>query len=369
MSNIKDNWPTERLNLSFGSPRTEFWLGAGLLARPSDYLNAYRHSNRLLLVSDSNVAPLYAIPLRDTLAREGYDAHLLEIRGGEGGKTLDTLTHLYDRCLSLQVERGDVVIALGGGVVGDVAGMLAGTYLRGIEFIQMPTSLVSMVTASVGGKAGVNFGGYKNLIGLFKHPSIVLADTDTLRTLPEVEFRSGVGELVTVGVLGAPEIIEQLESSGLESLTRMIAAAVKCKSEIVEADPFERLGIRVRLNLGHTFGHALEKLSNFTLPHGLAVAVGLRIACRLAVELGLCSEAVSERIRRLLVALNLPFAVTRYSPEQMLAAMRGDKKRRGGQLQVVLPKAIGEVVLVSEDELPPGLLKKVLRTSTWDGEA
>ena len=367
MSDTREIGYTEHLFCSSDSSSTRLVLGAGVLSQSGDYLNAYRHV-RLLLVSDSNVASIYARPLRDTLEQAGYDAHLLEIPAGEGSKTLDTLIDLYGRCSALQVERSDVVIAVGGGVVGDVASMLAGTYLRGIELIQMPTSLVSMVTAGIGGKAGVNFGGDKNLIGLFKHPTIVLADTNALHTLPEIEFRSGLGELVTVGVLGAPEIIEQLETSGLELLTQMVATAIKCKSTIVQADPFDRLGIRARLNLGHTFGHAIEKLSGFTLPHGLAVAVGLCIACRLAASLGLCKEEVSERVHCLLRALNLPVAVTGYSPEQMLVAMRGDKKRRNGRLHFVLPKALGEVFLLSEDQIPPLLLEEALRISAYNGK-
>ena len=367
MSDLKEIRQTEQVFHSEVSYSTRLVLGAGVLSQASDYLQAYRHL-RLLLVSDSNVASIYAGPLKDTLEQAGYDAHLLEIPAGEGHKTLDTLHGLYERCSALQVERSDIVIAVGGGMVGDVAGMLAGTYLRGLEFIQMPTSLVSMVTASVGGKVGVNFGGHKNLIGLFKHPSLVLADTETLHTLPEIEFRSGLGELITVGVLGAPEIIEQLESNGLELLPQMVCAAIKCKIAIVEADPFDRLGIRAQLNLGHTFGHALEKLSGFTLPHGLAVAVGLCIACRLAVSLGLCKADVSERVHRLLTELNLPVALKGYWPEQILLAMRGDKKRSHGRLHFVLPKAIGEVTLVSEDEIPPPLLEDALRVSACGGE-
>ena len=359
-SDATDNEYAERLSFSFDSAVTEFVLGAGPLTRPLLYLNAYRDV-KLLVVSDSNVARPYAQPLRDALEGAGLDARLLLIPAGEEGKTLDVLARLYADCLALEVERGDVVVAVGGGAVGDVAGVLAGTYLRGLELVQVPTTLISMVTASLGGKAAINFGGHKNLVGLFKHPSVVIADTRTLRTLPEMEFRSGLGELMTVGVLGAPEIIEQLESRGTRSLPELIAAAVKCKGAIVEADPFDRLGVRARLNLGHTFGHALERLSGFTLPHGLAVAVGLNIACKLAVGLGLCADAVAERVRRLTLALNLPADAEGYSPGQILAAMRGDKKRRGGRLQFVLPKALGEVVLVGEEQIPHALLEEALR--------
>lgn len=359
---------TEHLFSTPDSSGTRLVLGEGVLTDACDYLHEYRHV-RLLLISDSNVAAIHAQPLKHRLEEAGYEVHLLEIPAGEENKTLDTLICLYARCSALQVERSDVVVAVGGGVIGDIAGMLAGTYLRGLEFIQAPTSLVSMVTASVGGKAGVNFDAAKNLIGVFKHPSLVLADTDTLHTLPEIEFRSGLGELVTVGVLGAPEIIEQLESSGLSSMTQMIAWAIKCKSDIVTADQFDSLGIRARLNLGHTFGHALEKLSGFTLPHGLAVAIGLCIACRLAVSLGLCRKEVSDRVHSLLNKLNLPVAVSGYTSEQVLSAMRSDKKRRQGRLQFVLPKRLGEVVLLSEDHIPPLLLEEAIRGASGAGEA
>lgn len=359
MSNAGETARAERMSFSFGPDRTELVHGTGLLAEPLTYLEADGRA-RLLIVSDSNVKEAYARPLRDALEGAGRDARLLIIPAGEDGKTLETLTRLYDDCLALEVERDDVVVAVGGGAVGDVAGMLAGTYMRGLGLVQVPTTLVSMLTASLGGKVGINFGGHKNLVGLFKHPSLVIADTGTLRTLPEVEFRSGLGELITVGVLGAPEVIEQLESGDPESLPRMVAAALRCKANIVSADPHDRLGIRARLNLGHTFGHALEKLSGFTLPHGLAVATGLNVACHLAARLGLCAAEVAVRVRRLSVALNLPTAVEGYSPGQVLEAMRGDKKRRGGRLRFVLPRALGEVLLVGEEQVPAALLEEVL---------
>jgi 3-dehydroquinate synthase len=342
-------------------------LGRGLLARGADLLSDYRAA-RLLLVADAHVAPLYALPLRDTLAQAGYTASVLTIPAGEHAKTLDTLIDLYTACQELQVERGDVVIAVGGGVAGDVAGMLAGTYLRGLEFVQVPTSLVAQVTASIGGKVGVNFGGAKNQIGLFNQPSLVLIDLDTLDTLPKLEFQSGLGELITVGVLGAPALFEALEARGAADLGELIMAAIQCKSAIVEADPFERLGSRARLNLGHTFGHALEQLSDFALPHGLAVAVGLHIASRLASALGLCAPSLADRVERTLLALDLPVALTGYSPEQMLQAMHSDKKRSHGQLRWVLPQALGQVRLVEEPEVPVALLEEVLRAIVWAGE-
>ena len=362
----EENGQPFRLNLTAAGARTEVVLGHAVLARADELLVRYRQG-RLLLVSDAHVAPLYAAPLCNALVRAGYNADLLTIAAGEEAKTLDTLIQLYSACQSLQVERSDTVVAVGGGVVGDVAGMLAGTYLRGLEFVQVPTSLVAMVTASVGGKVGVNFGGYKNIIGLFKQPALVLADLDALASLPDVELRSGLGELVTVGVLGAPEIFEALEARGTANLGALIAAAIRCKNAIVEADPFEQLGRRAHLNLGHTFGHALEALSDFTLPHGLAVAVGLRIASQLAARLGLCPEDLPERIEHTLLALDLPIALAGYSPDQVIQAMRRDKKSKGGHLRWVLPVRLGQVMLVDEERVPYDLLVEVLRTVVGAG--
>ncbi len=271
----------QHLSLPAGPSHTELVIGRGVLAQAHELLAPYREL-RVLVVSDSSVTPLYAAPLRDALLGAGYDTHLLTIPAGETAKTLETAIELYAACRDLGVERSDTVVAVGGGVVGDVAGMVAGTYLRGLRFVQVPTTLVAQITASIGGKVGVNFRGDKNLVGLFYQPAHILIDLATLETLPEVEFRSGLGELITVGVLGAPAIFEALEARGAADLGALIAAAIRCKSAIVEADPYDQLGIRAHLNLGHTFGHALEKLSDFTLAHGLAVAVGLHIASRLA---------------------------------------------------------------------------------------
>ena len=346
---------------------TDILLGRALLGQAQDVLAPFRKA-RLAIISDERVAPLHAAPLRDLLEESGYSAHLLRIPSGEDAKSIETLIHLYKECKRLELDRDDVVVAVGGGMVGDVAGMVASTYLRGLEFVQIPTSLVAMVSASVGGKVGVNFLDYKNLIGAFKQPAMVIADPLTLDTLPAIEFRSGLGELVTVGVLGDAQIFESLESRGALDIDPLIMAAIKCKKEIVEADPLDRSGIRARLNLGHTFGHALEKLSDFNLPHGLAVGVGLHIASRLAAEMKLCPPSVPERIRRTLLSLDLPVTLEGYFPEEMIHAMRGDKKRAGGLLRFVLPVSIGEVILFSEDDVPRGLLEDLLRIIVTEGQ-
>lgn len=354
------NQDSVQLTLSAGQTETRLVLGHGVLDQAASLLSVFQPA-RLLIVSDTQVMPLYAEPLRHTLEQQGFRVELLAMPAGESSKTIETLIELYTRCQQLQVERRDVVLALGGGVVGDVAGMLAGTYLRGLHFVQIPTTLVAQVTASIGGKVGVNFGAQKNLIGMFNQPSLVLIDTATLTTLPEVEYRAGLGELVTVGVLGAPELFADLEVNGTQHLEQLILAAIQCKSAIVAADPFDQLDIRARLNLGHTFGHALEQLSDFSLSHGLAVAIGLHIASRLAVAIGLCPPALADRIEQTLTALNLPTTIPGYTAEQLIAAMRGDKKQQQGRLRWILPRALGQVEIVDEAQVPPPTLRAVLQ--------
>jgi 3-dehydroquinate synthase len=355
-----------RFALNADGKRTDVLLGVGALATMKDLLSEY-WAGRVILISDEYVAPLYAHPLSDSLNQSGYEVHLLTVSPGEETKTLDTLSALYTKCHALGVAREDVIVAVGGGMVGDLAGMLAGTYLRGLTFVQIPTSLLAMVTASVGGKVGVNYRGYKNLVGMFYPPALIVADTATLKTLPEIEIRSGLGELVAVGVLGATEIFVSLEENGATRLDRAIVDAIHCKGEIVAADPFDQLGIRAKLNLGHTFGHALETLSGFGLAHGIAVGVGLHIATLLAARLGLCEQSLVKRVRHLLESLQLPAVLDGYSPKEIIAAMRHDKKCGKGLIRFVLPEDLGRVILVSEKDIPPDMLVQVLKEIVGGG--
>ena len=338
---------------------TKVLVGRGLLAEIPSLLEAPLTA-RALIVADVFTAPLYADPLARSFTAAGREAHVFTTPAGEEAKTLAGLESLYTACAAHEVEREDVVVALGGGVVGDVAGMLAATYLRGLPLVQVPTSLVAMVSASLGGKAGLNFGAAKNRIGAFKPADRVIVDLDALATLPDVERRSGLGELLAVGVLGAPTVFEALEADPEAPLDPLVAAALRAKAEIVEADPEDRTGIRARLNLGHTFGHAFEALSGFTLPHGLAVAAGLLVASRLASGLGLCAASLPERIAAVLARLELAVPLEGFGVSAVIDAMRSDKKRKAGRLRFVLPRDLGDVVLVGEDEVPEALLRRTL---------
>ena len=333
-----------------GQP-THITLGDGLLANISDHFKPL-YGRKLFLVTDQNVRPLVAEAVQIRLHGAGYTTFLLTIAAGEVAKTVDTVKDIYNHLNQLGAKQCDVVVSIGGGMVGDVAGFVAGTYLHGMLFVQIPTTLVAMVTASVGGKTGFNFNGYKNLIGLFKQPSLVIADLTTLETLPSTEFQSGLGELITIGVLGASPIFNELEVNENYKLAPLIAQAIQCKRDIVEADPYEQLGIRSQLNLGHTFGHALEILSGFSVPHGIAVAIGLHIATQLSAELGLCSVDLPDRIRRTLHKLALPTTLRGFEPHAIIEAMRHDKKKHNNQFRVVLPTAIGAVMMVNEADIP-----------------
>jgi 3-dehydroquinate synthase len=266
---------------------------------------------------------------------------------GEQHKTLATVADLYTQFLAAGLDRASTVLALGGGVVGDMAGFAAATYLRGVPFVQAPTSLLAMVDASVGGKTGVDLPQGKNLVGAFKQPQLVIMDTAVLSTLPSDEFRAGLAEIVKHGIIGAPRLFEQLEHEGPINLVQLVADAVRVKIAVVEEDPYEK-GRRAVLNLGHTFGHALELVSEYTLRHGEAVAIGIVAAAHMAVELGRCAPEVAARITELIERLGLPVAAPGYDVEAVYAAMSHDKKRAGKKLRFIIPQAIGDVVVIDD---------------------
>ena len=298
---------------------------------------------RCAVITNPNVAGSHAPILVETLTEAGFEPLVFEIPDGEAYKTLDTAAGLYARFADAKLARNEPVIALGGGVVGDLAGFVAATWLRGVPFVQIPTSLLAMVDASVGGKVAVDLPAGKNLVGVFKQPELVLIDPDLLSTLPGAEFRSGLAEIVKAGIIGDKALFEELATRGPASLTAMIADAVRVKARIVERDPFE-MGDRAWLNLGHTFGHALELISDYTLRHGEAVALGMVAAAEMSVGLGYCDAALPSLVRETLVRLDLPTR-NAFDPAAALAAMGTDKKRRGRALRFVLIKRVGEVAV------------------------
>ncbi len=309
------------------------------------------------VISDRRVARLHGLGVLADLMASGLRATLYEVPPGEAHKTMETAMNLYGRLLDGGFDRTSTVLALGGGVVGDLAGFVAATYMRGVAFVQVPTSLLAMVDASVGGKVGVDHPRAKNLIGAFKQPTLVVADTRFLRTLPAREVRCGLAEVVKHGLIGAPHVLAWLESGEWEWPT-LVREAIAVKKAIVEEDPFEG-GRRAVLNLGHTFAHALEVVSRFALPHGEAVAVGLVLASRLAARVGLADTALAERVEALLRRLGLPVHYPA-DPEAVWQAMQGDKKKRRGRLRFVLPRAVGDVIVT--EAVAEADVKAVLQT-------
>jgi 3-dehydroquinate synthase len=258
---------------------------------------------------------------------------------------------IYEKLLASGLDRQGTIVALGGGVVGDVAGFAAATYMRGVDLVQCPTSLLAMVDASIGGKTGVDLPQGKNLVGAFKQPRIVLADVGVLGTLPRAEFAAGMAEVVKAGLIGDPMLWEALENGRWdgefweqEDMQSLVVQAVRVKRDVVEEDPFER-GRRAVLNLGHTFGHAIEQVSNYEIRHGEAVAIGLVAAARLSASLGHCSPTLGERIEALLARLKLPTRIAGLEAEALLVAMSSDKKKAGGRLRFVLLRGVGDVFI------------------------
>ncbi len=322
-------------------------------------LSARHLRGPLVLVSDQNVARHHAQRVLDGLRQAGYVAQLVAIPAGEAHKTMATVMQLWAAFLEAGLERGSTVIALGGGVVGDLAGFAAAAFLRGVKWVTLPTSLLAMVDASLGGKTGADLPQGKNLVGAFHPPSLVLADPATLGTLPEDELRNGLAEVVKHGVLGDPYLFE-LCGQGMQAvrsnLDEIVRRAVAVKVRVIQEDPYER-GRRASLNLGHTLGHALELASDYRLKHGEAVAIGMVHATRLAERMGLAEAGLAQTIQATLASLGLPVeAPPGLDRERILAAMGLDKKRARGKLRLVLPVRIGEVRWGVEVEQPAALL-------------
>ncbi len=347
----------KRLPVSCGSDSYAIIVGDGVLHDLGALLVRLGFTGRTALITNEVVGPLYAEAVAGRLEEVGLRPEIIEIQDGEKAKTLDTVSRLYDRLAAAGLERRQPVIALGGGVVGDVAGFVAATYLRGVPLVQVPTTVLAMVDSSVGGKVGIDHPRGKNLIGAFKQPIAVVEDLSALMSLPLAERRAGLAEVVKHGIIGDPAIFSHLEA-GEYDLAWLIPQALRVKISIVEQDPLEQ-GRRAELNLGHTFGHALEVLSGYRLRHGEAVAIGLVAATRLAERVGLCEPGLAARVHGVLSGLGLPVSYHGYQPEEVWAAMGSDKKRRGGRLRFVLPVRLGKVIVT--DEIPKPVVLDVLR--------
>ena len=320
-------------------------IGSGLLSGLGPKVAALGGAKKVCIVSDSIVWPLYGASADTSLHAAGLDTCAFVFPAGESSKNGDIFLELLNFLAENRLTRSDVLVALGGGVVGDLTGFAAACYLRGIRFVQVPTTLLAAVDSSVGGKTAIDLPAGKNLAGAFCQPSLVLCDTDTLATLPEDIFRDGCAEVIKTAILFDEPLFMELVRDGLGfDRERVIAACVAHKRDIVEADEFDR-GQRQLLNLGHTFGHAAEALSDFTLPHGKAVAIGTAIAARAAVAAGITGQGTATRIMWLLERFGLPI-FTDHTAAELKDAALSDKKRAGDTVNLILPESIGKCAIV-----------------------
>ena len=326
----------EKVTVAAGVPY-EVLIGEGLLSRAGELAAKAVKGRRVMILTDDTVGPLYLAQAEEAFRGAGFAVSSFSFPEGEGYKTLDTVEKALEAADAAGLTRGDLFAALGGGLVGDVTGLAAALYLRGVDFVQLPTTLLAMVDASVGGKTAVNLRAGKNLCGAFHQPRLVVCDPETLKTLPPPVRAEGMAEVVKHGALGGEALLNRIIAGG--SPTGLIAANVRFKSSVVSRDEKES-GLRQLLNLGHTFGHAVEKLSGFTIYHGEGVSVGLMIAAFAAEAHGLCEKGVYTELRTLLRRENLP-VTTSFTAKEIAAAAMNDKKRRGDRITLVLPEKRG----------------------------
>ena len=311
---------------------------------------------KLCIVADSTTAELYGAELKEILKETCTYVSMFVFPAGEVNKTLNTVRDLYEHLILEKFDRKDMLVALGGGVVGDLTGFAAATYLRGIGFIQIPTTLLSQVDSSIGGKTGVDFDAYKNMVGAFHMPRLVYMNLNVLKTLPDRQFACGMGEIIKHGLIQDSDYLENLSTYQREireknyaALLWMVAGSCKVKRHVVEEDPTEQ-GIRAWLNFGHTIGHSVEKLKDFTLCHGECVAIGCAAAAWMSWKRGLISEKEKEAAEQLLLDYQLPVRVKGLKPEDIVKTTKLDKKMDAGKVKFVLLKKIGEAFVTRDVE-------------------
>lgn len=367
----------ERLTVELGERSYDILVGEQLIATAGAQLAPLLKSPRVLVVTDSTVAKLHLPALERSLSQAGIESEAFVLPAGEATKNFSNLANLCSRLLAAKIDRDTLLVALGGGVVGDITGFAAAILLRGIDFVQIPTTLLAQVDSSVGGKTGINTPEGKNLVGAFHQPRLVLADTGVLSSLPDRQLKAGYAEVVKYGLINDPAFFSWLEGHGhlvvegeSNACRRAVFHACRAKAEIVAQDERER-GLRALLNLGHTFGHALEAECGYgdELLHGEGVAIGMQLAFDLSVQLGHCPAEDADRLRRHLVALDLPCGFGRlrqraWSAEILINHMTKDKKVKNGRITFVLARGIGQAFIA--DDVQPEELERMLNEALTD---
>ena len=341
-------------------------VGRGLAADLSALVPSDAEPSRILIVSNPSVDSLYGDTLREALEPMECEVLTEVVPEGEEWKTLETVERLYDRMVEARLDRKSLMVVLGGGVVGDLAGFAAATYMRGIPFVQVPTTLLAQVDSSVGGKVGVDHPLGKNLIGAFYQPIRVCIDPDMLASLPEEQLRNGMAEVIKYGIIADESLFALLERHS-ESLPELddavledvIRRCCQIKARVVQQDEHETTGLRAILNYGHTIGHAVESVTRYTrFSHGEAVSIGMVAAAKMATAMELITPEVEARQKALLKSAGLPIGISGIEPGHIIEAMLTDKKAVGGQARFIVPLAIGQVVV--KDNVPPDIVEQAL---------
>ncbi len=344
----------KKVRVRLGNNSYDIHIGPGLLTQTGAKLKENGFSDKLVIITDPTVKSLYGSTLKQGLTSNGFKVIILEVPEGEEQKSLETAGRLYHELTDFYAERTTPILALGGGVIGDLAGFVAATYLRGVPLIQIPTTLLAQGDSSIGGKVAVNHGLLKNKIGAFYQPRLTISDISTLKTLSPRELSDGLAEIIKHGVILDGEFFSYLEENldkikSLDDrvLETIVFRSAKIKAEVVEKDELD-LGLRNILNYGHTIGHAIEWVSELKVWHGEAVAIGMLVAARISNKLGILDKNEVIRLKNLVTRAGLPTEIPSLQLERLIQAMKHDKKILQGKLRFVLPKSIGEVFITEE---------------------
>ena len=345
----------KRLSIDLGKRSYDILIGSGLRKQTGELLNAVLKPSRVVIITHPSINSLYGEVVSNSFMAQGWDTDTIEVPEGESSKNLGQAEKLFDRLLELNCDRKSLLVALGGGVIGDLVGFVAATYQRGVPFIQIPTTLLSQVDSSVGGKTAVNHPKGKNMIGAFYQPRLVVIDLETLRTLPQKEYRAGLAEIVKYGVIADAKLFEFLETNykkilnlDFECLSHIIETSCAIKAKVVEKDERES-HYRMILNFGHTFGHAIESLTNYSrFIHGEAVSIGMVHAAELSHSMGKCSKDIPVRLAALLKNLGLPVDMPNLDTASVVGSLYHDKKTMDRKIKFILVNQIGSIEIADQ---------------------
>lgn len=353
-----------QVDVALGSKSYAVYIGAGLLAQAGRYLKEKGFAGRLVVITDSTVNRLCGSALRQALEADGFGVSTIEVPPGEAQKSLERAGQLYQELTAVRAERTTPILALGGGVIGDLSGFVATTYQRGVPLVQLPTTLLAQVDSSVGGKVAVDHGQLKNMIGAFYQPEMVIADISALKSLPADELANGLAEVIKSAAIRdgqffsfLEENMERIKSLDEGLLEEIVYQSVRIKAAVVAEDELD-MGLRNILNYGHTIGHAVESTSDFKIKHGSAVAIGMVAAARVSLRLGLLDEGELKRLQELIIRAGLPVGMPDFRVEEIMLAMQHDKKVREGKTRFVLLKSLGNAEVI--DDVAPSLIEEVL---------